>query len=155
MRWTILAFGKLKEPYWQQGVAEYLKRLAPYRPIEVQELQDERVDAGQEERAMAREGERVLAAIKPGAYVIAMTERGDLVDSPELSRRLARLDHEGHAEVVFVIGGANGLARDVLSRADWRLGLGKLTLPHQLARVVLIEQLYRAERIRRGEPYHK
>lgn len=155
MRWTILAFGKLKEPYWQQGVAEYLKRLTPYRPVEVVELPDETVHEGREAVAKQREGERVLSAIKPGAYVVAMWERGVQVDSVELSRRLEALDHEGHREVVFVIGGANGLDDAVIQRADWKLGLSKLTLPHQLARLFLVEQLYRAERIRRKEPYHK
>jgi 23S rRNA (pseudouridine1915-N3)-methyltransferase len=155
MRWTILAFGKLKEPYWQQGVAEYLKRLTPYRPVEVVELPDETVHEGREAVAKQREGERVLQAIKPGAYVVAMWERGVQVDSVELSRRLEALDHEGHREVVFVIGGANGLDDSVIARADWKLGLSKLTLPHQLARLFLVEQLYRAERIRRKEPYHK
>lgn len=155
MRWTILAFGKMKEPYWQQGLAEYLKRLGPYRPVELQELPDEKVDAGREAQAMEREGERVLAALKPGSYLVAMWERGEQLDSPGLAAKLAKLDHEGHPEVVFVLGGANGLAPKVLARADWKLGLSKLTLPHQLARVFLVEQLYRAERIRRGEPYHK
>ena len=155
MRWTVLAFGKLKEPYWQASQAEYLKRLQPYRPVTMTELQDERVDAGQEARARDREGERVLEQIKPGAYVIAMWERGEQLSSEALSEKLSKLDHEGHGEAVFVIGGANGLAQAVLDRADWKLGLSRLTLPHQLARVVLVEQLYRAERIRRGEPYHK
>jgi 23S rRNA (pseudouridine1915-N3)-methyltransferase len=155
MRWTILAFGKLKEPQWQQGVAEYLKRLAPYRPVEVVELPDEKVDEGREAVAMQREADRVLGALKPGAYLVAMWERGDQVDSVTLSKRLEALDHEGHREVVFVIGGANGLAPAVLERADWKLGLSRLTLPHQFARLFLVEQLYRAERIRRKEPYHK
>jgi 23S rRNA (pseudouridine1915-N3)-methyltransferase len=155
MRWTILAFGKLKEPYWQQGVAEYLKRLTPYRPVELIELPDETVHEGREAAAMHKEGERVLAAVKPGAYLVAMWERGEQVDSVGLSRKLESLDHEGHREVVFVIGGANGLDPAVIARADWKLGLSKLTLPHMLARVFLVEQLYRAERIRRKEPYHK
>lgn len=155
MRWTILAFGKLKEPYWQQGVAEYLKRLAPYRPVELVELPDETVHEGREAAAMQKEGERVLSALKPGAYLVAMWERGEQVDSVALSHKLTALDHEGHREVVFVIGGANGLDPAVLARADWKLGLSRLTLPHMLARVFLVEQLYRAERIRRKEPYHK
>jgi 23S rRNA (pseudouridine1915-N3)-methyltransferase len=155
MRWTILAFGKLKEPYWQQAAAEYLKRLGPYRPVELVELPDEKVDEGRERHAMQREAERVLSALKPGAYLVALWERGEQVDSVGLSRKLESLDHEGHREVVFVIGGANGLDPDLLARADWKLGLSKLTMPHQMARLFLVEQLYRAERIRRGEPYHK
>lgn len=155
MRWTILAFGKLKEPYWQQAVAEYMKRLGPYRPVELVELPDERVEEGREAMAMEREADRVLGSLKPGALLVALWERGEQLDSVALSRRLEALDHEGHREVVFVIGGANGLAQRVLERADWKLGLSRLTLPHQLARLFLVEQLYRAERIRRGEPYHK
>lgn len=155
MRWTILAFGKLKEPYWQAGVAEYLKRLGPYRPVELVELPDEKVDVGREAIAKQREAERALAVLKPGAFVVALTERGEQPDSLALSERLAALDHEGFREVVFVIGGANGHDASLLARADWKLALGRLTFPHQLARLVLVEQLYRAERIRRGEPYHK
>jgi 23S rRNA (pseudouridine1915-N3)-methyltransferase len=155
MRWTILAFGKLKEPYWQQGVAEYLKRLTPYRPVELIELPDEKVEEGREAVAMQKEADRVLGALKPGAYLVALWERGEQIDSVTLSKRLEALDHEGHREVVFVIGGANGLDKSVLARADWKLGLSKLTLPHMVARLFLVEQLYRAERIRRGEPYHR
>lgn len=150
-----MAFGKLKEPYWQQAVAEYLKRLGPYRPVELLELPDEKVDEGRERVAMQREAERVLNALRPGAYLVALWERGEQVDSVGLSRKLESLDHEGHREVVFVIGGANGLDPDLLKRADWKLGLSKLTMPHMMARLFLVEQLYRAERIRRGEPYHK
>lgn len=155
MRWTIMAFGKLKEPYWQQATAEYLKRLGPYRPVELLELPDEKVDEGRERQAMQREAERVLSALRPGAYLVALWERGEQVDSVGLSRKLEALDHEGHREVVFVIGGANGLDPDLLARANWKLGLSKLTMPHMMARLFLVEQLYRAERIRRGEPYHK
>lgn len=159
MRWTILAVGKVKEAYWQAALAEYLKRLGPYRPVEVVELPDEKADPAQTpaliEQARRREGERILAALKPGAHLVALWENGEQLDSRALSERLARLDHEGAREAAFVIGGANGLDPAVLARADWKLGLSRLTLPHQLARVVLVEQLYRAERIRRGEPYHK
>ena len=159
MRWTILAVGKVKESYWHAALAEYLKRLQPYRPVDVVELPDEKADPGQTpaliEQARRREGERILAAVKPGTALVAMWENGQQLDSVALSERLARMDHEGAKEAAFVIGGANGLDPAVLARADWKLGLSKLTLPHQLARVVLVEQLYRAERIRRGEPYHK
>lgn len=159
MRWTILAVGKLKEPHWRAAAEDYLRRMAPYRPIEVVELPDERADPGQSEaliaQARAREGERILAAVRPGAHLVAMWERGDQVGSEALAERLGALEQEGLQEAAFVIGGANGLDPRVLERARWRLGLSRLTLPHQLARVVLIEQLYRAERIRRREPYHK
>lgn len=159
MRWTILAVGKIKERHWHDAMAEYLKRLGPYRPIEVVELPDEKADPGQTpaliELARRREGERILAALRPGAVLVAMWENGEQLGSEALSERLARMEHDGSREAAFVIGGANGLDPAVLARADWKLGLSRLTLPHQLARVVLAEQLYRAERIRRGEPYHK
>jgi 23S rRNA (pseudouridine1915-N3)-methyltransferase len=159
MRWTILAMGKLKEAHWRAAAAEYLKRLAPYRAIEVVELADERADPGQSEAliasARAREGDRILAAVRPDAHLVALWEQGEQLASCDLADRLQALEREGLREAVFVLGGANGLDPRVLSRAAWRLGLSRLTLPHQLARVVLVEQLYRAERIRRQEPYHK
>ncbi|MEB3221537.1 MAG: 23S rRNA (pseudouridine(1915)-N(3))-methyltransferase RlmH [Candidatus Sericytochromatia bacterium] len=159
MRWTILAMGKLKEAHWRAAAAEYLKRLAPYRAVEVVELPDERADPGQSEALIAaarsREGDRILAALRPEAHVIAMWEQGEQLPSTELAARLAGLEHEGLREAAFVIGGANGLDPRVLARSTWKLGLSRLTLPHQLARVVLVEQLYRAERIRRLEPYHR
>jgi 23S rRNA (pseudouridine1915-N3)-methyltransferase len=155
MRWTILAFGKLKERAWREGVAEYLKRLGPYRPVEVIELIDERVEIGQEALARRKEGMKVLSVLHPDSFVVALWEQGEQVNSRALSLRLESLDHEGHREVAFIIGGANGLDEAVLERADWKLGLSKLTLPHQFARLFLVEQLYRAERIRKGEPYHK
>lgn len=159
MRWTILAVGKLKETHWRAAAQDYTRRLAPYRPLEVVELADERADPGQSEtlvaQARAREADRILAAVRPDAHLIAMCEGGEQLGSEALAGRLAGLETEGLREAVFVIGGANGLDGRVLARAQWRLGLSRLTLPHQLARVVLIEQLYRAERIRRREPYHR
>lgn len=159
MRWTILALGKIKERYWADALAEYLKRLGPYRPVEVIELPDEKADPGQTpaliEQARRREGEKILAALRPGALLVAMWENGEQLGSEALAERLDLMERDGGREVAFVIGGANGLDPAVLARADWKLGLSRLTLPHQLARVVLVEQLYRAERIRRGEPYHK
>ena len=159
MRWTIVALGKMKERHWADALAEYLKRLGPYRPVDVIELPDEKADPGQTpaliDQARRREGVKILAAIRPGATVIAMWENGEQLGSEALSERLGKLEHDGGREAVFVIGGANGLDPAVLARADWKLGLSRLTLPHQLARVVLVEQLYRAERIRCGEPYHK
>lgn len=163
MRWTIMAVGKLKEAHFLAGVAEYLKRLGPYRPVEVVEVPDEKIEPGlrgpqaaeREGQAMRREADRILNAVRPGAFLVALTERGEQIDSLALARRLEACEHEGHRELVFVLGGANGLDRTVLDRADWTLGLSRLTLPHQLARVFLLEQLYRAERIRRGEPYHR
>ncbi|MEB3197149.1 MAG: 23S rRNA (pseudouridine(1915)-N(3))-methyltransferase RlmH [Candidatus Sericytochromatia bacterium] len=159
MRWTILAMGKLKEPHWRAAADEYLKRLRSYRPIEVQELTDERADPGDAPARVAqvkgREAERILEQLKPGTRMVALWERGLNLDSVQLARRLAADETEGGRELAFVIGGANGLDARVLDRADWCLSLSSLTFPHQLARVVLLEQLYRVERILRQEPYHK
>jgi 23S rRNA (pseudouridine1915-N3)-methyltransferase len=159
MRWTIVAMGRLKEQYWRAAIEEYAKRLRPYRPLQVLELPDERADAAetpaQVALAMEREGEKILAQLKPQAPVIALWDRGEQLPSEALAQRLEALEQSGGGEVFFVIGGSYGLAPAVLKRATWHLGLSRLTLPHQLARVVLLEQLYRAERIRRQERYHK
>lgn len=159
MRWTIVAVGRLKERHWRDAMEEYLKRMRPYRPLQVIELPDERADAAespaQTALATAREGERILGHLKPQSTLIALWDQGEQLASEALARRLETLEQNGGGELVFVIGGSYGLAPEVLKRADWHLGLSRLTLPHQLARVVLLEQLYRAERIRRQEPYHK
>lgn len=155
MKWTILALGKLKERYLAEGVAEFLKRLAPYRPVTLVEVPDERLDEREPAAARLKEAERLRAAIKPGATIVALCERGEQVDSVGLARKLSALEAEGGRELVFVIGSSSGLDPAFEAQAHWRLGLSRLTLPHQMARLLLVEQLYRAERIRRNEPYHK
>ncbi|MEB3284852.1 MAG: 23S rRNA (pseudouridine(1915)-N(3))-methyltransferase RlmH [Candidatus Sericytochromatia bacterium] len=159
MRWTIVAVGRLKERHWREAVDEYLKRMRPYRAVQVIELPDERADAGESPAqivlAAEREGDRILSHIKPQATVVALWEQGEQISSERLAQRLLVLEQSGGGELVFVLGGSYGLAPKVLARAAWHLGLSRMTLPHQMARVVLCEQLYRAERIRRQEPYHK
>jgi len=155
----IVAVGKLKEKYLVQGIAEYAKRLAPYVKFQVVEVPDEKAPETMSEAELIgvkeREGERILAQIKSDAHVIALAIGGQLWSSEELAGCLDQLGTYGTSHVVFVIGGSLGLADAVLSRAQQRLSFGRMTLPHQLMRLVLTEQIYRAVKINRGEPYHK
>ncbi|KIL39599.1 50S rRNA methyltransferase [Gordoniibacillus kamchatkensis] len=159
MQIQIAAVGKLKEKYLVQGIEEYAKRLAPYARLTITEVPDEKapetMSAAEAEQVKQREGERLLAALRPDAYVVALAIDGELWTSEQLARSLDQLATYGRSQVAFVIGGSLGLSEPVLRRADQRLSLGRLTLPHQLARLVLVEQVYRAFKINRGEPYHK
>lgn len=154
MRITIIAVGRLKEAHWRDAAAEYLKRLRPYATVEIVEVPDRDVTA--DERAAVRaEGEAVLRAIPDGAQVVVLDIGGKQLSSEGFSAWLELAGIEGRSSIAFVIGGAAGLDPAVLAKADERLSLGPMTLPHQLARVVLLEQVYRAFRIMRGEPYHR
>ncbi|MBP5154933.1 MAG: 23S rRNA (pseudouridine(1915)-N(3))-methyltransferase RlmH [Lachnospiraceae bacterium] len=159
MTLTVLAVGKLKENYLREAVQEYLRRLSRYAKTEILEVEDEKTPEGASPAAEAqikeREGRRLLARIPEGAYVIALAIDGPMPDSVELSRHLQELGVRGESRLVFVIGGSLGLSPEVLSRADERLSFSRLTFPHQLMRVILLEQIYRSFRIARGEPYHK
>lgn len=159
MNIQIVAVGKLKEKYLVQGIAEYAKRIAPYAKLEIVEVPDEPVpetmSEAEERRVRDKEGERILAKLKPDAHVIAMAIDGEMWTSERLSSHLASLATYGQSRVAFVIGGSTGLSDDVLRRADTRLSFGRITFPHQLIRLVLAEQVYRAFKIMRGEPYHK
>ncbi|MBN1192598.1 MAG: 23S rRNA (pseudouridine(1915)-N(3))-methyltransferase RlmH [Coriobacteriia bacterium] len=154
MRLDIICVGKLKERYWQDAAAEYLKRLTPYARVEIAEVPDRDVTADKE-RALEAEGAGLLRAIPDGATVVVLEIGGQARSSEGFAEWLETQGIQGRSHVAFVIGGAAGLNAEVLSRADERLSLGPMTLPHQLARVVLLEQLYRAFRIMRGEPYHR
>lgn len=159
MQIQIIAVGKLKEKYLTQGIAEYSKRLGPYAKLQITELPDEKapesMSAAEEEQVKAKEGERILAQIKPDAHVIALAIEGQMWTSEELSRQLDQLATYGRSQVTFIIGGSNGLSDAVLKRANQHLSFGRLTYPHQLMRLILVEQIYRAFKIMRGEPYHK
>jgi len=154
VRLTVIAVGKLKERFWREACEEYLKRLSAYATVRVTEVSD-RDPARGEARALAEEGADVLRAIPDGAHVIALDLGGRQMSSEAFSARLEALALDGRSTVVFVIGGSVGLDQTVIARADERLSLGPMTLPHNLARVVVLEQVYRAFRISRGEPYHK
>lgn len=155
----VIAIGKLKEKFMQQGVAEYAKRLGPYAKLQLLEVPDEKapetMSDAEAEQVKQREGERLLGLIKPDAHVIALAIEGQLWSSEELAGQLERLATYGPSHVVFVIGGSNGLSDDVLRRSQQQLSFGRMTYPHQLMRLIMVEQIYRAMKIIRGEPYHK
>ncbi len=155
----IAAVGRLKEKYLVDGIAEYAKRLRPYVKFDVLEVPDEKapetMSAAEEAQVRDREGDRLLGLIKPDAHVVALALDGELWSSEDLAAQLDKLGTYGKSHVVFVIGGSNGLSPAVLRRAQQKLSFGRMTLPHQLMRLVLVEQVYRAVKINRGEPYHK
>lgn len=159
MQIQIIAVGKLKEKYWNEGVAEYRKRLGPYAKLDLREVPDEKapdsLSEAEAEQVKAREGERILAALKPDAHVIALAIDGEAWTSEQLAAHLAKQAVYGGGSVAFVIGGSLGLSPAVLARADKQLSFGRMTYPHQLMRVLLLEQVYRAFKINRGEPYHR
>lgn len=155
MRITVVSVGKLKERFWREASDEYLKRMRPYADIRIVEIPDRDPGKGGEAKALAEEGADILKALPDSTYVIAMDVVGRQLSSEAFSAHIDRLGVDGRSSIAFVIGGSHGLDAGVLSRADERLSLGAMTLPHNMARVVLLEQLYRAFRISRGEPYHK
>ena len=159
MKITILAVGKLKEKYWKQAIAEYEKRLGAYSKIEMIEVPDEKAPETMSdkeiEQVKKKEGQRLLAKIKPQATVITLEIEGKMLSSEGLAKELQQRMIQGQSDFVFVIGGSNGLHQDVLNRSNYALSFSKMTFPHQMMRVVLIEQVYRAFKIMRGEAYHK
>lgn len=159
MNISIITVGKLKEKYLKQGIDEYLKRLSAYAKIEIIEVPDEKAPEELSETEMLqvkqKEGERILSKIHPDAHVIALAIEGKMKTSEELADGLDKLAIYGKSKVTFVIGGSLGLSSEVLQRANEKLSFSKMTFPHQLMRLILVEQVYRAFRILRGEPYHK
>lgn len=159
MKITILAVGKLKEKYWKQAIAEYEKRLGAYSKIEMIEVPDEKAPENMSdkeiEQVKKKEGQRLLAKIKSQATVITLEIQGKMLSSEGLAKELQQRMTQGQSDFVFVIGGSNGLHQDVLNRSNYALSFSKMTFPHQMMRVVLIEQVYRAFKIMRGEAYHK
>ena len=159
MKITVVAVGKIKERFFEDAVKEYEKRLGRYCKLEIIQVADERTPDGAgealERQIKEKEGERILAHIRDGAYVIALAIEGKMLDSEELAQKLGQLGVGGVSQVVFVIGGSLGLSGAVLERADYRLSFSKMTFPHQLMRVILLEQVYRGFRILNHEPYHK
>lgn len=159
MKITLITVGKIKERYFEDAIKEYSKRLSRYCKLEIIQVADEKTPDGAGEALEAqireKEGQRILAQVKDGAYVIALAIEGKMLDSVELSEMIARLGVEGKSQVSFVIGGSLGLSPAVMARADYALSFSRMTFPHQLMRVILLEQIYRAFRIAAGEPYHK
>ena len=159
MRITIVCVGKLKERYWQDAIAEYSKRLQRYHKLEIIELPDEKapenLSAAQETEIKRKEGERICRAIAEHAYVVALAIQGKPLTSEQLAGHMAKKAVDGVSHMVFVIGGSLGLSEEVMQRADFALSFSAMTFPHQMMRVILLEQIYRAEKINRKEPYHK
>ncbi|MGN0317356.1 MAG: 23S rRNA (pseudouridine(1915)-N(3))-methyltransferase RlmH [Lachnospira sp.] len=156
---TIVCVGKIKESFFTQAVGEYSKRLSGYCKLEIIELPDEKTPDNASEqlnlKIKDKEGERILSAIKDDAFVIALAIEGKMLDSVELSDKINELAVGGVSNITFVIGGSLGLSQNVMNRADYKLSFSKMTFPHQLMRVILLEQIYRAFRIMKNEPYHK
>lgn len=159
MKVKIIAVGKLKEKYLKDGIAEYGKRMSRFAKFEVIELPDEKTpdnaSLAQNQQIMEKEGERILAKISDRDYVIVLAIEGKQLPSEEFSKVIADATLRGYSDIVLVIGGSLGLADKVKKRANLRLSFGLLTLPHQLMRLVLSEQIYRAFMIQQGSPYHK
>ncbi|MHA6602725.1 23S rRNA (pseudouridine(1915)-N(3))-methyltransferase RlmH [Aerococcus urinae] len=159
MRITILSVGKLKEKYLKQGIAEYQKRMQRYGKLEVIEVKDEPTPDNasdlDNQQIIEKEGQRLLAKISPQAYVIVLAIKGQVLSSEELAQQIDHCLTYGKSDIVFVIGGSLGTSPAVNQRADLLLSFGRMTLPHQLMRLVLSEQIYRAFRIIHHEPYHK
>lgn len=157
MNITIVTVGKIKEKYLKQGIDEYLKRLSAYAKVDIIELPDEKtpetLSAVEMQQIKEKEGERILGKISADAHVIALAIEGKMKSSEELADTLDKLATYGKSKVVFVIGGSLGLSSSVMQRADEALSFSKMTFPHQLMRLILMEQVYRAFRINRGEPY--
>lgn len=159
MKITILCVGKIKEKFYREAIEEYKKRLGRYCKLEVIEVTDEKTPDGAgealEQQIKEKEGRRILSHIRDTDHVIALAIDGKMRDSVELAEHLNQLGIRGKSSIVFVIGGSLGLWPEVLKRADEQLSFSKMTFPHQLMRVILLEQIYRSYRIVKGEPYHK
>ena len=159
MKITLVTVGKIKEKYLKDAIAEYSKRLGKYCKLEIIEVADEKTpenaSATEEDMIRQKEGERILKYIKEDAYVVALAIDGQMLSSEKLAEKINLLGIQGTSHIAFIIGGSIGLSQEVLSRADYQLSFSKMTFPHQLMRVILLEQVYSSYRIITGEPYHK
>ena len=159
MNITVIGVGKIKEKYLKDAIAEYSKRLGRYCRLEIIEVADEKTpdqaSEAAEESIRAKEGERIMKHIREDMYVITLEIAGKMLSSEELADKINALGLSGKSSIAFVIGGSIGLAREVMARSDFALSFSKMTFPHQLMRVILLEQVYRSYRIINGEPYHK
>ncbi|MBM7605116.1 23S rRNA (pseudouridine1915-N3)-methyltransferase [Metabacillus crassostreae] len=159
MNISIITIGKLKEKYLKQGIDEYLKRLSAYAKLDIIELPDEKAPENLSETEMEivkeKEGERILSKISDDTHVIALAIEGKMKTSEQLAKEIDQLATYGKSKIAFIIGGSLGLSQQVMKRANDTLSFSKMTFPHQLMRLILLEQIYRAFRINRGEPYHK
>ena len=159
MNITIVCVGKLKEKYLKAAIDEYSKRLSRYCKLDIIELNDEKTpdNASEKEELMIKEkeGSNILKNIKDNMFVVALAIEGKMISSEELGCFIKDQGVRGNSNIAFIIGGSLGLSKEVLNRADYKLSFSKMTFPHQLMRVILLEQVYRGFRIINGEPYHK
>lgn len=159
MKITVITVGKIKEKYLKDAIAEYSKRLSKYCKLEIVEVADEKTPDNASEtvenQIRAKEGERILKYVKDDAYVVTLEIQGRQVTSEELADKIDTLGIQGTSHIMFIIGGSIGLGEEVLARSDYALSFSKMTFPHQLMRVILLEQIYRSYRIIHQEPYHK
>ena len=156
MNIKIIALGKIKEKFLKDGIDEFLKRLSPYASVEVVELSPIEIkDENLTSKVLEQEGEKILSHIKPQSYVITLEINGKMLSSEGLAEKINELTNEGISELVFVIGSSCGLSPIVSNRANFKLSMSKMTFLHQFARLLLVEQIYRAFKIIKGEIYHK
>ncbi len=159
MKITVITVGKIKEKYLKDAIAEYSKRLSKYCKLEIIEVADEKTpdNASEvvEDGIRSKEAERILKYVKDDAFVITLEIQGKLLTSEELAEKMEKLGVQGTSHITFIIGGSIGLGKEVLARSNFALSFSKMTFPHQLMRVILLEQVYRSYRIISGEPYHK
>ena len=159
MKITLITVGKIKEKYLKDAIDEYSKRLSKYCKLEIIEVADEKTPDHAsdivEDAIRSKEAERILKHIKDDVYVITLEINGKQLSSEELADKVDKLGVQGVSHIAFIIGGSIGLGKEVLQKSDFALSFSKMTFPHQLMRVVLLEQVYRSYRIINGEPYHK
>ncbi|MGN1383402.1 MAG: 23S rRNA (pseudouridine(1915)-N(3))-methyltransferase RlmH [Eubacterium sp.] len=159
MNITVICIGKLKESYWRDAVKEYSKRLGSYCSLDIVELKESRLAANpspaDELAVKVKEGEEILSHIRPSSWVVTLEIQGKKLSSEKLAEKIEDWSLEGRSDLVFVIGGSLGLSPDVSKRADFKLSFSDMTFPHQMMRVILLEQIYRSFKIIRHEPYHK
>ena len=159
MKITLITVGMIKEKYLKDAIAEYSKRLSRYCKLEIVEVADEKTPDNAsdtvEDAIRDKEGERILKYIKEDAFVITLEIAGKMLTSEEMAEKIEKLGVQGTSHIIFIIGGSIGLGREILKRSDYALSFSKMTFPHQLMRVILLEQIYRSYRIIQGEPYHK
>lgn len=159
MKITLITVGKIKEKYLKDAIAEYSKRLSKYCKLEIVEVADEKTpdqaSENVERQIRQKEGERILRYVKDDAYVFTLEIGGTMLDSVAFAKKMENLGIQGKSHLIFIIGGSIGLGEEVLRRSDYALSFSKMTFPHQLMRVILLEQVYRGYRIIEGAPYHK
>ena len=159
MKITLITVGKIKEKYLKDAIAEYSKRLSKYCKLEIVEVADEKTpdqaSENVERQIRQKEGERILRYVKDDAYVFTLEIGGTMLDSVAFAKKMETLGIQGKSHLIFIIGGSIGLGEEVLRRSDYALSFSKMTFPHQLMRVILLEQVYRGYRITEGAPYHK